>query len=313
VSITRGIQSALNPQSAHAEAVATFGWVLFGGAAIVCLIVFAFAAYALWGPRERRAVLASNRFVVWGGIVFPGVVLVTLFVYSLTLARAIVADREPAALRIEIVAHQWWWRVHYLDSGGRIEFATANEVRIPAGRPVELVLKTEDVIHSFLVPNLAGKLDMIPGHVNHLRVTAAREGTFRGQCAEYCGGPHALMAFYVVAHTEVEFERWLDAQRSPATDPSNDESARGRTLFLERCSVCHAVRGTPAKGTLGPDLTHVGGRRHLAAGILPNTRANIAEWIRASQRIKPGNLMPSMNVFSDSDLQAVAAYMASLD
>jgi cytochrome c oxidase subunit 2 len=302
----------LNPQSAHAEAVATFGWVLFAGAAIVALIVFALAAYALWAPRERRAALASSRFVVWGGIVFPGVVLVSLFVYSLTLARAVVADREPASLRIEIVAHQWWWRVHYLDASGRIEFATANEVRIPAARPVELVLKSEDVIHSFWVPNLAGKLDMIPGHVNRLRVTAAREGTFRGQCAEYCGGPHALMAFHVIAQGEEDFQRWLDAQRAPATVPADGQAARGRQLFLERCSVCHVVRGTPAKGTLGPDLTHVAGRTHLAAGILPNTRANLAEWIRASQRIKPGNLMPSMNIFSEDDLRALAAYVGDL-
>jgi cytochrome c oxidase subunit 2 len=312
VNLTRGIQSALNPQSAHAEAVATFGWVMIAGAAVVALVVFAFAAYALWGPRAQRSALASNAFVVYGGIAFPGVVLVALFVYSLSLARTVTDARDAVDLRIEIVAHQWWWRVHYLDASGQIEFATANEVRIPAGRTVELVLKSADVIHSFWVPNLAGKLDMIPGHVNRLRVNAAREGTFRGQCAEYCGGPHALMAFYVVAHNEADYRAWLERERAPAAEPAQDAPALGRKLFLDRCSVCHAVRGTPAEGTLGPDLTHVASRTHIAAGILPNTVANIRWWVRASQQVKPGNLMPSMDVFSDEELAALAAYVGSL-
>jgi cytochrome c oxidase subunit 2 len=313
VNITRGIQSALNPQSVHAEAVATFGWVMIAGAAAVTIVVFAFAAYALWAPRRRRLALASNKFVIYAGIAFPGVVLLALFLYSLSLARNVVTDREAADLRIEIVAYQWWWRVHYLDESGRVDFATANEVRIPAGRRVEFVLRSADVIHSFWVPNLAGKLDMIPGHVNRLRVTAAREGTFRGQCAEYCGGPHALMAFYVIAQSEQDSKRWLDMQRAPAAEPADDPATLGRKLFLERCSVCHTVRGTPAKGTLGPDLTHLATRTHLAAGILPNNRANLTAWVSDSQRLKPGNLMPSMNVFSGDELRALAAYLGALD
>jgi cytochrome c oxidase subunit 2 len=303
----------LNPQSAHAEAVATFGWVMIVGGAVVALVVFAFTAYALWGPRERRSVLASNRFVVYAGIVFPGTVLLALFLYSLSLARNVIGDLEPVDLRIEIVAHQWWWRVHYFDASGRLEFETANEVRIPARRRVELVLKTADVIHSFWVPNLAGKLDMIPGHVNRLRVTTDREGTFRGQCAEYCGGPHALMAFYVIAQSEQAFERWVEAQRVPAAQPANEATAAGQQLFLAHCSVCHTVRGTTAKGTLGPDLTHLAARTHLAAGMLPNNRANLAAWVSTSQQIKPGNLMPSMNVFSGEELRALAAYLGSLE
>ena len=313
MNITRGIQSALNPQSVDAEAVATFSWVLIWGAFAVAIVVFAVAAYALWGPRERRGALGSSKAVIYGGILFPGVVLVTLFIYSLTLAGGVVTERQPASLRIEIVGHQWWWRVYYLDAAGRVEFETANEVRIPAERPVEFVLKSDDVIHSFWVPNLAGKLDMIPGHVNRLRVTAAREGIFRGQCAEYCGGPHALMAFYVIAQSEQEFERWVDLQRAAAAEPQDEASVLGRKLFLARCSVCHTVRGTPAEGTLGPDLTHVASRTHLAAGILQNNRANMAAWVSASQRIKPGNLMPSMNVFNGDELRALTAYLATLE
>jgi cytochrome c oxidase subunit II len=313
VNVTRGIQSALNPQSVDAEAVATFSWVLIWGGLVVAIVVFAFAAFALWGPRERRGALGSNKFVIYGGILFPGVVLVTLFVYSLTLAGGVVTARQPPSVRIEVVGHQWWWRVYYLDAEGRVEFETANEVRIPAERPVELVLKSDDVIHSFWVPNLAGKLDMIPGHVNRLRVTAAREGTFRGQCAEYCGGPHALMAFYVIAQSGEEFERWREIQRATAAEPEDEASALGRKLFLGRCAVCHTVRGTAAEGRLGPDLTHVASRTHLAAGILQNNRANIAAWVSASQRIKPGNLMPSMNVFSGDELRALTAYLANLE
>jgi cytochrome c oxidase subunit II len=310
--LTRGIQSSLNSQGPHAEAVAGLAWILFYGAAFVFVLVAVFAAVALWAPDARRRWMSGNGFVVYGGIVFPSVVLTALFLYSLSLARAIAPSGPSPALRIEIIGHQWWWRVHYLDADGRIDFATANELRLPAGRPVELILKSADVIHSFWVPNLAGKLDMIPGHVNRLRVTAAREGVFRGQCAEYCGGPHAKMALYVVGLASQDFERWLETQRAAAAEPREPQSDRGRTVFLERCAVCHTVRGTLARGELGPDLTHVGSRASLGAGILPNDRTNIAAWISASQQIKPGNLMPSMNVFGAEDLNALAAYVESL-
>jgi cytochrome c oxidase subunit 2 len=310
--LTRGIQSSLNPQGPHADAIADLAWILFYGAAFVFVLVAVFAALALWAPDARRRWMSGNRFVVYGGIVFPTVVLSALFLYSLSVARTVSPSGPQPALRIEVVGHQWWWRVHYLDAEGRIDFATANELRLPAGRPVELILKSADVIHSFWVPNLAGKLDMIPGHVNRLRVTASREGVFRGQCAEYCGGPHAKMALYVVGLALPEFDRWLEGERAAAAEPREPQSSRGRTVFLERCAVCHTVRGTAARGDLGPDLTHVGSRASLGAGILPNDRASLAAWISASQEIKPGNLMPSMNVFGAEDLNALAAYMESL-
>jgi len=287
-------------------------WILIWGAAAILLVVLALAAYALWGPEERRGWAASRRFIVGGGIVFPVVTLTALLIYTLVLEASIAGRAEPPAARIAVIGHQWWWRVHYLDAKGAVDFVTANEIRIPAGRPVELTLESADVIHSFAVPNLAGKLDMIPGRINRLTLQAHAPGVFRGQCVEYCGGPHAKMAFYVIAESPESFEQWREGQRRPGLEAGDAHTQRGRELFLSHCIACHTVRGTGAKGTLGPDLTHVGSRTSLAAGILPNNAGTLASWISASQSIKPENLMPSMNLFSGEDLRALALYLESL-
>jgi cytochrome c oxidase subunit 2 len=307
-----GIQSALHPQGPQADAIATMSWVLIGGSALVALVVLALAAYALYGPEKSRAWASGERFVIWGGIVFPVITLSALLVYGLRLEASILGDGGAPAARIAVIGHQWWWRVHYLDAKGAVDFVTANEIRIPAGKPVELTLESADVIHSFAVPNLAGKLDMIPGRVNRLTLHAHAPGVFRGQCAEYCGGPHAKMAFYVIAESPESFERWREGQRAPGPVPEDAFAQRGRALFMSNCIACHTVRGTEAKGTLGPDLTHVGSRTSLAAGILPNNAGTLASWISASQTIKPENLMPSMNLFSGEDLRALAAYLQGL-
>jgi cytochrome c oxidase subunit 2 len=312
VDVGRHIQSALHPAGPHAEAVASLSWLLFYAAAAILVIVVALAAYALWAPPERRAWIADRRFVVAAGIVFPITALAALLAYTLAVARSIVSSAEPPAVRIEVIGHQWWWRVHYLNERGEVDFETANEIRFPTGTAVEIALKSADVIHSFWVPNLAGKLDMIPGRVNRLRVHAARPGVYRGQCAEYCGGPHAKMAFYAVAEEPQAFARWRDAQRRPAASVDAAPARLGRALVLKHCAACHTVRGTGANGSLGPDLTHVGSRLTLAAGILPNNPGTIASWVSASQQIKPGNLMPSMSVFSGDELRAVAAYLHAL-
>jgi cytochrome c oxidase subunit 2 len=311
--LTQGIQSALNAHGPRAEAVAALSWAMFHGAAVVFLVVLLATAFALWGPSRLRRHIHSSRSIIYGGIVFPVVVLVALFVYSLALTRSFATSTTPADLRIEIVGHQWWWRVTYFDSTGGVDFVTANEIYLPVDASVELIVKTADVIHSFWVPTLAGKLDMIPGHVNRLRVVASREGLLRGQCAEYCGGPHAQMALYVVARPKAAFEQWRESQRAPVTEVSDEIARKGRELFLGHCSVCHTIRGTPAEGKLGPDLTHLASRKSLAAGILENNRANLAAWIASSQRIKPGNLMPSMNMFGGDDLRALTAYLAALE
>jgi cytochrome c oxidase subunit 2 len=203
--------------------------------------------------------------------------------------------------------------VHYLDAEGATRVVGANEIRIPVGRPIEFVLKTRDVIHSFWVPSLAGKLDMIPGHTNAYRFAAERPGIYRGQCAEYCGAQHALMAFYVVAMTGEDFDAWYAREAKPAAEPDTPFLARGKTLFLETgCGACHVVRGTPADGRLGPDLTHVGSRLSLAAGTFPNNQGTLAGWIASAQHLKPGNLMPSFGNLQGEELRAIAAYMESL-
>jgi cytochrome c oxidase subunit 2 len=297
------MQSILNPQGAGAALIAELAWVLFIGAALIFVAVMALAAYAILGRRESTARLSQNMLIVGGGIVFPAVTLLALLLYSL-LRTGSLPPHEAPALRIQVIGEQWWWRVHYLRRDGSRDFATANEIRLPVGEPVELLLESADVIHSFWVPVLAGKLDMIPGKTNRLRVRADHPGTFRGQCAEYCGGPHAFMALFVVAQEPGTFEQWAEKQRKPA--------AQSNALFDSHCGACHTVRGTTAAGILGPDLTHVGGRMSLGAGLLPNNAGALAGWIASSQHLKPGNLMPSFPMFSGEDLGGLASYLESL-
>ncbi len=297
VRLLDGIQSALNPQGPDAALVAEFSWVMFAGAALIFAAVMALALYAVFGSRTGAARLSARLLVVGGGIVFTTVTLFALLIYSLARAAALHPAGENA-LRIEVTGEQWWWRVRYP------EFETANEIRVPVGRPVELVLRSADVIHSFWVPVLAGKLDMIPGRANVLRVRADRPGQYRGQCAEYCGGPHAWMALYFVALEPAQYEQWAAAQRQPATQ-SNE-------LFAANCAACHTVRGTPAAGALGPDLTHVGSRLSIAAGLLPNNAGALAGWITSSQHLKPGNLMPQFQHFRGEELRSLAAYLEEL-
>jgi cytochrome c oxidase subunit 2 len=286
------MQSVLTPHGPAASEIAELSWVLFAGGGAILLLVIVAAILAM----RSRAWLAHEKFVAVAGVAFPVVVLTALLLYVYAVGARLHAT--PAArLTIEVSAEQWWWRVRYPG------FETANEIRIPAGQPVELVLRSADVIHSFWVPNLAGKVDMIPGRDNRLVLLAAQEGVFRGQCAEFCGGPHALMALHVVAQSAAEFESWRENQARPA--------ASGHALFTARCSACHAVRGTEAAGTRGPDLTHIAGRLFIAAGTLANTPGNMSGWLADSQHAKPGNLMPSMGL-TGPELQALSDYMQSL-
>lgn len=308
-----GVQSSLAPLGPKAERVFILLLVLTGGSAIILAGVIALAAIAMLAPADRRQQIGSERLIVGLGLVFPIVVLSAVLVRSLT---GIAAHLEPSAsgkpLRVSVVGEQWWWRVIYTgDDGRRIE--SANELRIPVGRPVEIELSTTDVIHSFWVPRLAGKLDMIPGRKTTLTLAATTPGISRGQCAEYCGGAHALMAFYVVALPEAEFERWLTHVSTPAAAPDDPVTRMGQLLFLSHgCGGCHTIRGTAAVGTIGPDLTHVGGRMSLAAATLPNDAQAIANWIANNQHIKPKNRMPPFGIFDERELMALARYLESL-
>jgi cytochrome c oxidase subunit 2 len=223
------------------------------------------------------------------------------------------APEEAQKLTIEIIGHQWWWEVRYRSDEPSRNFTTANEIRIPAGRPVKLRLKSADVIHSFWVPALAGKTDLIPGRTNEMWLQANRPGEFRGQCAEFCGVQHAFMALRVVALAQEDFESWWAEQLAPPPDKAeqSENERRGRQLFAARCGVCHTVRGTLARGKIGPDLSKLMSRETLAANTIPNTRAGLSAWISAPQQIKPGNRMPNPQLSSE-ELDAIRTYLYTL-
>lgn len=299
----------LNPGGPYSEPVTLLAWVLLIGGAFVLAIVIAALGIALFGSGRFKARLGGERAIWIGGFAFPAVVLTGLLVWGLMLTSSRSATRISGdEMRVRIVGEMWWWRVHYLDADGRETLRDANELHIPTGRPILLELESADVIHSFWVPHLAGKMDMIPGRTNRLLIEADRPGVYKGQCAEYCGGPHALMGLIVVAHSPEDFKRWRAARR-PA-----GEGGPGLDLFLSSgCAACHTIRGTAANGLAGPDLTHVGSRRTLGAGILPNNPGTMAGWIADSQAIKPGNRMPAYHQFSGEELRALVDYLGRLE
>ena len=304
MSAAEPLHSAFAPRGPEAEAIATLGGVMTAGALAVLLLVVVLVVLALRSPRPW---LASPRAIVAGGVALPGVVLLALLVYA-SLAVTRPFSRDPPAARIEVTGHQWWWEVAYLDEKGARDFTTANEIRIPAGLPVDLRLASGDVLHSFWVPSLAGKLDLVPGRTNHLRIAATTPGVYRGQCAEYCGGPHALMGLHVVAEPPARFEAWRAAQRAPAAA----SAGRGQALFESLCGACHAVRGTKARGALGPDLTHVASRGALFAGALANDPASRLRLLAQGQHVKPGNLMPEFSQLAREDVAALVDYLGAL-
>ncbi len=307
MSLPDGRQSALAPSGAEAADIAQTAWMLFAGAAVVFVLILALIALALYRPPRW---LGSRATVVVGGIAFPVVVLTALLVHSLLVNPRLLGASTPPELTILVVAEQWWWRVQYLEADGSPGFVTANEIRVPVGAAVEVRLRSADVLHSFWVPALAGKIDAIPGRENRLILVVDQAGAWRGQCAEFCGGPHAQMALDVIAETSDSFLRWRSAQRANAF--AGASSSPGAALFLAHCAVCHTVRGTPATGDRGPDLTHVASRSSIGAGVLPNDAAAMERWIAANQHIKPGNLMPGFRAFAAGELSALASYLASL-
>lgn len=302
--------ATLDAQGPQARRIADLSLLLYGSAAVIFIVVLALAAVALFGPPQLRARLARRSMVIGGGIVFPIIALSALMIH--VFAGTLAHDASSPALRIDVIGEQFWWRIRYGD-GQAVAFETANELHIPVGREVELRLHAADVIHSFWVPGLHGKLDMIPGRINMLRIQADRAGVFRGQCAEYCGTQHARMALAVHAQTAEAFADWFAQQSRPQPAPADVQLRRGRDLFLtQACAACHTVRGTAAKGRIGPDLTHVAARRTLGAGTVTNTPGALAGWIADSQALKPGNRMPSFANLSGEELHALTAYVAAL-
>lgn len=301
----------LDPAGPYSEPVTLLAWALLIGGTLVLVIVLVALGIALFGSGDLKRRLGGEKAIWIGGIAFPVVVLTGLLVWGLTLTSHLAAGQPTGKeMRVRVVGEMWWWRVHYLDAQGRETVRDANELHIPTGVPVMLELQSADVIHSFWVPRLGGKMDMIPGRTNRLMIQADRPGIYKGQCAEYCGGPHALMGFLVVAHAPEDFARWQSTRRPAPV--GGGLTAQGARLFeTSGCAACHAIRGTPANGLAGPDLTHVGTRASLGAGILPNNAGTLTGWIVDSQSIKPGNRMPPYKQFTADELRALTAYLMS--
>lgn len=307
-----GVQSALDPAGAEAEKIATLFWVMVLAGLLVWLFVIGLLLYAVRRDRTVHSEQQASRLILWGGAVFPSTALMILLSYALWLMPGLRpwAMAAAPALRIEVQGEQYWWRVRYRPADRGASVVSANEIRVPVGERVEFTLTSGDVIHSFWIPALGGKMDMIPGRTNRLSLMATKAGTFRGPCAEYCGTSHAFMAFAVVAMERPAFDQWLAAraEASPAA------MASGHELFLRHgCGACHAIAGTEAQGSVGPDLSHVGSRETIAAGILPNTVEQVARFIAEPDVIKPGSHMPSFAMLSSQDIQAIAAYLDGLE
>jgi cytochrome c oxidase subunit II len=280
------------------------------------LIWLAVVGLLLYATRRRRTVAgeqAAGRLIFWCGAAIPSALLFLLLAYALWLMpglRPFAEAGEPAALRVEVTGEQFWWRVAYRPADGGAPILSANEIRLPAGERVEFVLNSTDVIHSFWIPSLGGKMDMIPGRMNHLSVLAAKPGAYRGACAEYCGTSHALMAFSAIVMEPEVFRQWLVAEAGP----SPGRSAPGRALFLRHgCGACHRVAGTEANGAVGPDLSHVGSRQTLGAGILPNDVETLERFIAYPHLIKPGSKMPAFSMLPKEDVAAIAGWLRGLE
>lgn len=308
-----GRQSALEPAGRGAEMIADLFWWMAGGTVVVWAGVAWLAMSAMRGRVSKHTERQARLYIIGGGAVVPTVVLAGLLSYGLSGMPELIGPAPEGALRVHVVGEQWWWRVRYEVAEG--EFVElANEVRLPVGRAVEFTLDSPDVIHSFWIPSLGGKMDMIPGRTNRLLLEPTRTGVFRGVCAEYCGDSHALMAFDVVVSEEEEFDAWLAKERDGARPPQTAEEIAGQEAFFANgCAACHALRGTEAVATIGPDLTHVGGRRTLGAGIVKNDAEGFARWITETDKVKPGVLMPHFGMLPREELGALVAYLESLE
>jgi cytochrome c oxidase subunit 2 len=298
----------LAPAGPLSAQIAQLFWVFVGVAVVVYVIVIGFLVFAL-GRRNEANMSTALRTVV-AAVAITSVVLVGLGLSDFFAGRVLASPPENP-LRVRVTAHQWWWEIEY-DAEPARRVRTANEIHIPTERPVMLELTADDVIHSFWVPSLQGKKDLLPGYVTTLALVASRAGRYEGQCAEFCGFQHAHMGLDVVAHPPQEFAAWYDAQLAPGAAPADAQAARGQQVFLgSTCVMCHNIQGTDASAVVGPDLTHVASRRRLAAGTLPNDAANLAAWIRDPQALKPGTHMPATQLSGD-DLAAVAVYLSGL-
>jgi cytochrome c oxidase subunit 2 len=313
-----GWQSVLDPQSSQASHLANLFWFFTGVSVLIWIAVITALVFVLL-RRDRipaqvgDGVILPQRktAVVTGLVVLTALILVVLGLMSFYATRGITWHNTHT-LTLKITAQQWWWQVEYQNEDASQTVTTANEIHIPVGRPVTLELDSADVIHSFWVPTLMGKQDMIPGRKNFITLEAKRPGLYRGQCAEFCGLEHAKMAFLVFAQPQAQFDAWRRHQLEAAKTPGAPQRRRGMELFVHGpCASCHTVAGTDAAGQVGPDLTHVGGRAMIAAGLLHNNTENMNRWLADPQEVKPGSNMPEVPLSAD-DRAALVAYLEGL-
>jgi len=312
-----GNQSPLAPASDQAFALHSLFVLMMVVCGGVYLLVIAGVVWSLLSARSRRGtntVPASERGLGRGLYVAAAAIVIgltVLIVGSFLADRALVAARSEAAMIVRVTGHQWWWRIEYRDPASGRWIETANELHLPVGRTARVELASADVIHSFWVPNVSGKIDMIPGRRNIVDLTPRRLGWFRGQCAEFCGTQHAHMAFDIKVDSQADFDAWLARQNAVVEAAVSNTSSRGAAVFQRVCGSCHSVRGTPAAGRAGPDLTHFADRRSIAAGTLPMSRGAIQGWLAQPQALKPGTSMPAVPLLP-ADADAVASYLETM-
>lgn len=338
-----GPQNYLDPAGPGARGLAWLGWwglAVFSVASAVIWLLLAWIAVRRRGTFDEHApadATGGQRWILIGGIAIPMVVLTVLLVAGvMTLSDYPMAHAKLDEPDIRVTGHQWWFDVEYLPGGsicttdaGDLDLQTRqkplgaradqivhspSEIHIPIGRPIEIELITRDVIHSFWIPKLHGKVDLIPGQANRIRIQADKAGVYQGQCAEFCGIEHANMRMQVVADSAIDYVAWLNRQRADAiASRPSDEIAAGKKVFESAaCALCHTVRGTPAHGQVGPELTHVGSRRRIAGGMLDNNTANLSAWVTSAQSLKPGAEMPDLTQFTGDELRSLVAYLQSL-
>jgi cytochrome c oxidase subunit II len=305
-------QSVLDPHGPMAGRIHDLWLILFGVSVVVWVaVMLVLLLIFLRRKRESPASLQELGRSVAIAIGITAVTVLGILVASILTGGAI-ASVPANSLELSVVGHQWWWEIEYSGIPANRTVKTANEIHIPAGRPVRLKLSSRDVIHSFWIPNLRGKIDLIPSHINTTWIQADKPGVYRGQCAEFCGFQHAHMAVTLIAEDDSAYQQWYEGQLRQAAEPAQESHMRGRDIFMNSpCVVCHSIRGTEARGAVGPDLTHLASRTTLAAGTLPNTRGNLAGWVVDAQSTKPGSRMPPMSL-QPQDLEPLLDYLGSL-
>jgi cytochrome c oxidase subunit 2 len=313
------MHSTLQALGIHAQHIEFMWRTMLWVCSFMYLLVITFLIHAIWRRRDSTTMspqpdsLVRRMSVALGGWI--GLMTAGLFGLALTsflTDRALVHAAAEPQVTLKITAHQWWWQVEYTDPDPSRRVRTANEIHLPVGAQVHAELASDDVIHSFWVPNLHGKRDMIPGRPAEIRLQPLRVGRYRGQCAEFCGVQHAHMALDVVVESQQDFDQWYERQLATPPSVSEPHAARGQQVFLtSACNLCHAIAGTDAAASMGPDLSHLASRRTIAAGALPNDAEHLRRWLENPQRVKPGNHMPVVSL-ERSDLDALVAYLGSL-